>query len=513
MIRIPGKHGSLWQARPPRARYPRLGRDLTVDVTIVGGGITGLTAAWLLKRSGKRVAVVELSEVGGGVTGHSSGHLTALPDRSLGSLVAHFGPEAAKTVVRSGLEAIDLIESIATSLDDIGFDRVPGFRFTESDERIEELRRETELARSLGLAAEFVESIPAPFPVRGALRVDHQAEFHPKQYLEALVGLVAGEGCQVFEHTRVEEIQDGSPCRVVAGAHSILSSSVIEATHTPLNRSLGIQSRVEPYLSYLLGLKVGEELSPALLWDTEEPYHYLRRVWNDSGEYLLIGGADHRTGQEKDPAGRLDDLLAYAHRRYAVKSVEWSWSHQVFEPADGLPYVGRKPGEEHVFVTGGYSGTGLTFGTMAGTLLASLAQGVELPALALYSPSRIKPLVAAKEFLRDSLQVAWHKVVEQLHLHPLAGGPPLKPNHGRIMTLEGREVAVYLDETSRLHVLSPSCPHAGGIVAWNDLEKTWDCPFHGGRYLPTGQVICGPPTQDLEAVQEPPQSAPTIVGF
>jgi glycine/D-amino acid oxidase-like deaminating enzyme/nitrite reductase/ring-hydroxylating ferredoxin subunit len=513
MIRFAGKHGPVWQAQPPRAHYPRLGRDLSVDVAIVGGGITGLTAAWLLKKSGRRVAVLELNDVGRGSTGHSSGHLTALPDRSVSKLVDQFGTEGAKTAIRCGMEAIDLIESISEMLGDVGFERMPGFLFTEQEPQVEQLRRDADLAMSLGLAAEVVASVPVPFPVRAALRVDRQAGLDPQRYLEALVERVAGEGSHVFEHTRVEEIEPGSPCRVLAGSHVVHSKAVIEATHTPLNRSLGIQSRVIPYMSYLVGLKVDEAVPQALLWDTDEPYHYLRSVRQDTCELLLVGGEDRKTGQEHDPVARLEELLKYARRHYSVQSVEWSWSAQLFESADGLPYVGRHPGQEQVFVAGGYSGTGLTWGTMAGSLLASSIQGIESPALDLFSPARIKPLAVAKEFLRENFNVAWHRVVDQLRLHQEQGGHPLKPRQGRIMSLEGRDVAVYLDETSQLHVLSPVCTHAGGIVAWNDLEKTWDCPCHGGRYLPTGQVLCSPPTQPLEKIPEAKLPSPSVVGL
>jgi glycine/D-amino acid oxidase-like deaminating enzyme/nitrite reductase/ring-hydroxylating ferredoxin subunit len=512
MIRFAGKHGSLWKVRSPRAHYPRLGREVTVDVAIVGGGITGLTAAWLLKMGGKRVAVLELNEVGGGSTGSSSGHLAALPDRPLERLLGDFGEEGARTALRSGQEAIDLIESIAATGANSGFERVPGFRFTEEEDRLSELRKEAELAAHLGLPAVFTESVPVPFPVKGAIRVDQQAQIDPVLYLETLVERVAGEGSHVFEHTRVEQIQDGAPCTVVAGSHSVRARTVIEATHTPLHRSLGIQSRVEPRMSYVLALRLKGTIPRALLWDTSEPYHYLRRARDESGEYLLVGGEDHKTGQEADPVGRLEALLDYSRRRFPVESVAWSWSHQLFESVDGLPFVGRKPGQDHVLVAGGYSGTGLTFGTMAGALLSALAQGIEPPAAALYSPSRIKPLASAKEFLRENLNVAWHLVADRLRSPKEEGSAPLRPCQGRIMDLDGRKVAVYLDETRQLHVLSPVCPHAGGIVSWNDLEKSWDCPCHGGRFSPTGKVLCSPPTEDLECIPEPSPISPTIVG-
>jgi len=512
MVRFPGKHGALWGLQPPRARFPRLGRDLAVDVAIVGGGITGLTTAWLLKQAGKSVAILELGEIGSGATGRTSGHLSALPDRSLTQLVADFGEAGARQVVGAGQDAIDQIESICRTGVEARFERVPGFRFSESEEALQALREEADLAARLGLRAGFTTQVPLPFPVSGAVRIDDQAQFHPLLYLEGLVEQVAGDAVHIFEHTKVEEVEEGIPCRVRAGSHVVTAGIVIEATHTPLNRSLAIQSRVGPYMTYVLALRLRELPPTGLFWDTSAPYHYLRRAQLDSGNCLLVGGADHKTGQEADPVRHLESLLQYASKRFLVDSAEWSWSHQVFESADGLPFVGWKPGHHHVLVAGGYSGTGLTFGTLSAKVLAELALGREVPSAHLYAPSRVKPLAAAKEFLRENLNVAWHLVADRLKSHAEEGREPLKPCQGRIMHVDGRTVAVYLDETSRLHVMSPVCSHAGGIVAWNDLEKTSDCPCHGGRYTPLGKVLASPPTQDLEVIPESLRPSPTMVG-
>ncbi|HLY73500.1 MAG TPA: FAD-dependent oxidoreductase, partial [Planctomycetota bacterium] len=451
-------------------------------------------------------------EVGNGATGRTSGHLTALPDRPLAQIESDFGEAGARQVVRSGQEAIDLIQSICAAGIDAQFERVPGFRYSETEQGANELHDEAALARRLDLRASWTDRVPLPFPVKGALRIENQAQFHPLLYLEGLVEQVAGDGCYLFEHTKVEEIEEGDPCRVVAGSHTVTARTVVEATHTPLNRSLGIQSRVVPYLTYVLALRIKEKVPSGLYWDTREPYHYLRRAGLGSGDCLLVGGADHKSGQEHDPVGHLEALLDYAARRFTVETTEWSWSQQVFESADGLPYIGRKPGHEHLLVAGGYSGTGLTFGTLAGSALAEMALGRDVPSAHLYAPSRIKPLSAAKEFLRENFQVAWHLVADRLKSPAAEGRDPLKPCQGRIMHVDGRSVAVYLDETSRLHVLSPVCPHAGGIVAWNDLEKTWDCPCHGGRFSPLGKVLASPPTQDLEVIPESPRPSPTMVG-
>src|SRR5262249_10298459 len=215
-------------------------------------------------------------------------------------------------------------------------------RFTEGEERLDELRREAELAARLGLSASWTDSVPLPFPVRGAVRVEGQGQFHPVRYLESMVERIAESAGHFFEHTRVRGIAEGTPCRVVSGAHSIRAGIVIEATHTPINRSLVLQGRMIPHMSYVLGLRLEGGPPRGLFWDVADPYHYLRSARIDGGDFLVVGGEDRKTGQERDPVARLEALLEYARRRFAVASVEWSWSQQVFDSTDGLPFIGQK---------------------------------------------------------------------------------------------------------------------------------------------------------------------------
>ncbi|HEX7897498.1 MAG TPA: FAD-dependent oxidoreductase [Planctomycetota bacterium] len=501
---VPGKiHADprpVWSRRFTPSRFPPLTRDLTVDVAIIGAGITGLTAAWQLRKAGLKVAVLDLHGVARGATGHTSGHLTALPDRPLGALVSAHGIESAEAAVRAGLEAIAHIRATAEELGaPVAFERVPGFRFSETRDGARALRDETELARRLGLDATYTRDVPVPFRVRGALRLDGQAEFDPVAYVEALAEAVDGPGGAVFADTRVTEIEDGTTCRVAAPPYSVFARSVIEATHTPLNLNLAVQTRVAPVTSYVLALRLDEEPPAALLWDDADPYHYLRRAHG----LLLAGGADHKTGQEDDPESRYAELLAWVRARFTPRAVERRWSFGLFEPADGLPYIGRDPGRERVFLASGYAGNGLTFGTIAGLLLSDLVRGRESKWRDLFSPARIKPLASVRDVLRENLNVAWHLIADRLRRDEADGLPPLAAGEGRILDVDSRKAAVYRDENNRLHVLSAVCRHAGCVVRWNPAAKTWDCPCHGGRYLPDGRVLCGPPTQDLRRAPAP----------
>lgn len=491
--------GPVWRRALAPSRFRPLDRDLTTDVVVIGAGITGLSAAWRLKSAGLRVAVLDIEGVAAGATGHTTAHLTALPDRPLASLVSAHGSDATREVLRAGQDAIRLIDETSRELRaDVAFERVPAFSYSETRDGARSRRVEAELARGLGLEASYTREVPLPFPVEGALRLENQARFEPTLYVEALAEAVDGDGSGVYVSTRATEIEDGAPCRVAAPPHTVFARAVIEATHTPLNLDLAVQTRLGPYTTYALALTLDGAPPAALLYDDAEPYHYLR----GSGELLIAGGEDHKTGQEENPEARFDALLDWTRKRFPVRSLERRWTHQVFEPADGLPYIGRDPGKERVYLASGYAGNGLTFGTVAGTLLSDLVLGRENPWKEIFSPARVKPLASAREVLRENLNVAWHLIADRVRRDESVG-PPLRPGEGRVLDVDGRKAAVYRDETGALRVMSAVCRHAGCVVRWNGAAKTWDCPCHGGRYRADGRVICGPPTQDLRQAPRP----------
>lgn len=491
---------SLWTATaPPLPAFPALEENLAAEVVVVGGGITGLTLAALLAERGKRVVLLERNRLGSGTTGCTTAHLTASLDLDFQSLVSRFGEEHARRVVASVLRAIDEIErGCAGAPDDCGFRRMPGFRFSESARDEKSLREEAALARRLGLEAAFVrgDDVPLPFPSAAALRLEAQAAFRPLAYLGALAERIVRAGGQIHEHSAVVESTDDGVS--LASGPRVGADSVIEATHTPLGLVSSIQTRVSAWMSYVLAVRLDEPLAQALFWDSEDPYHYVRPV-DVEGRLVLVGGEDHRTGREPDPRARLAALEAWTRRRLPVRAVEARWSHELFEPADGLPYIGALPGSRAHFVAAGFSGTGMTFGTVAALLLRDLVLEGASPWESLYAPSRVKALASALPIAEENLRIGWRFLADRLRRREgeLAD---LACDAGRVERTGGEQVAVYRDVRGDLHYLSPRCTHMGCIVAWNDAEKTWDCPCHGGRFHRTGKVLYGPPTADLEHV-------------
>ena len=494
---LPAQSASPWIASRPFPVFEPMTRAPSVDVVVVGAGITGLTAAVLLKAAGRRVAVVEALRVAEGVTGHTSAHLTERLDCSYRKLLSSFGADGGRLALEAARAALETIASFVRDLRiDCGFKRVPGFYYTERDEGIAGMREEFEAARRLGIDISLTTEVPLPFPARMALRLEDQARFHVREYLLPLVQALPGDGSVVYEDTRVVGIEDGEPCVVTTERGEIRAPDVVMATHVPLNRLL-LQTKVAHYRSYVLGCSVGAKVEDALFWDDEDPYHYIRTAEIAGEPLLIVGGEDHKVGQEDDTEGRFEALLAYARDRFDVRKVPYRWSAQVAEPVDGLPYLGRNAASSHVYVGTGYSGTGLTFGTLAAMIASDLILGRENPWAGLFDATRIKPVAGAKEFVAENVDFPAHFVADRLKAAAGTSVEELRAGEGRILLLDGHKRAVFRDESGTVHVLDPVCPHMGCLVAFNAAERSWDCPCHGSRFDARGDVLVGPAVTGL----------------
>lgn len=497
------QHKSLWTVTTPPRDFPPLSGDLDVDVAIIGGGITGLTAAWLLKRAGKKVAVLEMHRILSGQTGQTTAHLTELLDTPYTTLTKDFGEKGAHLAASSSRAAIEQIASLVESLGiDCGFTRAPAYRYAENERELRDLLLEVAAAKQAGLLATFTKEVPLPFPVKGAMRVEDQALFHPREYLLGLADRIPGDGCHLFENTKVVDIHDGTPCRVVTERGTVTARAVVEATTTPLNR-VAMHTKLYPYRTYAVAAPLDGPLEPGQYFDSRDPYHYIRTQLVDGVPYVIVGGEDHKVGSEEDTEARFTALEAYTRDRFPVKRITHRWSGQVIEPADGLPYIGKNVGSRHVYVATGFSGTGMTFGTLAGMVLTDLILGNENPYAALYDAGRVKPKAGARDFIQENAEVAFRFVADRLAKpdgHHLAD---VAPGEAKILEVDGRKVAVYREENGATHAVSPVCTHLGCHVHWNNAERTWDCPCHGGRFSPTGRVLNGPAVKDLPSVKLP----------
>jgi glycine/D-amino acid oxidase-like deaminating enzyme/nitrite reductase/ring-hydroxylating ferredoxin subunit len=490
----------IWWRTRALPQFPPLAEDLTVDTAIAGGGWTGLHLAVRLAEAGQRVAVLERRRLGSGTTGGTTAHLTASLDVPWHAVVSRFGEDPARQVAEAVARAIDELQLAGRKAGTSGeFTRVPGYRIATDERSLEELEREQEACERIGVEALRVDADSpalAALRARGALRFDRQAEIDPIAHLEGLVRRLLALGGRIFEQSPVVEAADDGLAAVTG---RVRARSVVHATHTPMGVAPSVQMRVVPYASYVLAARLAQPFEAALFWDCEDPYHYLRSVAPDR-RLVLVGGEDHRVGRCPDPGERHRALERWARERLGPLEVEARWSAELFESADGLPFVGRLPGSPQL-VAAGFAGTGLTFGALSAELLAELLLRGQHPLERLLSPTRLGPAAGALHAGAENAGVAWRFVRDRVAaLAARRAARDVPEDAGRVVSRAGRPLAVYRDPGGELHVLSARCTHLGCIVQWNDREKTWDCPCHGGRFHRTGKVLYGPPTRDLERV-------------
>jgi glycine/D-amino acid oxidase-like deaminating enzyme/nitrite reductase/ring-hydroxylating ferredoxin subunit len=498
---------SLWIDSVPGSTYPKLERDLRVDVLVVGGGITGVTAAYLLRKTGRSVAVIERGRISRGETGHTTAHLTCATDARLSELVKRFGRDHAQAAWVAGASAMAQIQAIVAELAiDCELRSVPAFLVAAADAKPEEgyrLREEAALAAELGFDAAFIEH--APLCGGPAVRLANQLKFHPLKYVQALAREIVRDGGQVLENTEVLEFQD-SPRRVNAGGHSIAFDFAVVATHVPLQGNRNtlsaalFQTKLAGYSTYAIEARIPPGTLPEMLWwDTADPYLYLRVDCHPANDVLILGGEDHKTGQKTDTAAcfqRLERTLqAIATDRPII---ERCWSGQVIESADGLPYIGEVGDGQ--FIATGFAGNGMTFGTLAGMMARDATSGTKNPWRDLFAIERT-PLSATWDYVRENSDYPFY--FAKGHLAGAKSGDlaGLACGEGRIMRTDGRKAAAFRDSKGKTHVHSAICPHLGCVVAWNEAEHTWDCPCHGSRFQATGEVMSGPAEKGLEKLK------------
>jgi glycine/D-amino acid oxidase-like deaminating enzyme/nitrite reductase/ring-hydroxylating ferredoxin subunit len=500
---------SLWRTTHQVGGFAPLDRNLDVDVAIVGGGITGLTAALILLRAGRRVAMLERDTIGSGETGNTTSHLTEAVDARYQALIRDFGEEGARLIAQSSRDATDWIETLITEAGiDCGFARVPGYLYTEREQDIEQLANELDAARRAGCAVEWTDRAPLPFKTFGAVRWRHQAQLHATAYLDGLLKEAMTQGLQLYENTRVVGVHEDAPCRIETDHGTVRAADVFVAANVPVNNRVLLHTKIAAYRSYAIAAAAPSGFPAGLFWDTADPYHYTRTHEIDGQVYLIVGGEDHRTGEKVDTGACYERLVAYAQERFRVLNSEFRWSGQIIEPVDGVPFIGRNAVAQRVYVATGYSGNGMTFGTLAGMIVGDLILGRANPYADLYDATRIKPIAAAVDYLKENLAFPAHLITDRLTSLNADDRPvqSLRPGEGGIFPSDEGKIAVCRDKQGVVHACSAVCTHLGCDVAWNPSEQTWDCPCHGSRFSPDGTVINGPAVSDLRRVPVMTQS-------
>lgn len=507
-----GSHHSYWNDSQPPLEYKTLQGDMITDVLVVGGGIAGLTTAYCLVKSGRKVLLLEDGYLGSGETGRTTAQITYALDDRYYDLEKFFGEEKASLAAESHKHALQWIKgTVITGGIDCNYKDADGFLFLDPTDKQENLEKEFESTQRLGLPTQMVSQIPGmPSGLnKQAIRFPDQGQFHILKYLKGLADAIVRMGGEIYTSTHADEI---SKTGAKANGFTVKANHIVVATNSPVNDRVTMHTKQHAYRTYVIAAKIPKgQLPYAMWWDTgnmdsqwvAKPYHYVRlEPLDEQFDLLISGGEDHKTGQADEEhiaeEQRYERLILWtkAHFPY-FQDIDYKWSGQVLEPVDCLAFIGKNPGDDNIYIITGDSGNGMTHGTLGGLIINDIIMGNPNKYIDLYDPSRIT-LRTGMDFLKEVGNMAYKMGKDWIAPGDIKDVDELKPGKGAILSKGLEKIAVYKDEYGRIHSCSGVCPHLGGVLQWNDDEKSFDCPLHGSRFTAYGAVVNGPAITDLK---------------
>jgi glycine/D-amino acid oxidase-like deaminating enzyme/nitrite reductase/ring-hydroxylating ferredoxin subunit len=481
--------------------YPPLADSISVDVAIVGGGIVGLTAAHLLAGTGKSVAVLEARQIGRQATGRSTAKVTSQHGQRYDRLIRDIGRDGARLYAQANENAVGQIRSLVETLQlDCGLKQTAAFVYGETEDETSSLRKEAEAASSLGLPASFVTEVELPFPVTGAVRFDGQAQFDPFRYLLGLAEVVS-RGGNLFENTRVTDIEHGEPCLVKTDGGSVTADHVIVATQMPIIHDGLFYTKAFPFAHPIVAAPIpAGQVLDGMFISVGSPTHSLRSAERDGKTYLIAAGGEFKTGVTEDELAMVRDLQAFVKTTFGIESLSHSWINEDFRPMDDLPFVGRASSSKpHLFVAVGFDAWGITQSTVAAGIIVDLILERANEAAEIFDATRLQPISGGPTFVLENVKTGKRLVGDRLFKQRVQEIESIAAGQGGIVEIDGEQLAVVKDDQGVVSALSAVCTHLGCIVGWNEVDRTWDCPCHGSRFDSQGRVISGPAVSPLEA--------------
>ncbi|UAY52869.1 FAD-dependent oxidoreductase [Ferruginibacter albus] len=497
-----GAAESLWQYDQPAYKPHASKNKEEFDVIIAGGGITGVTTALLLQKSGLQCAILESNSLCFGTTGGTTAHLNTLLDTTYEQIASNFGKENAKLVADEVKKAIALIKNnIKQYSIDCDFKDASAFLFSQSEKQTEELKTIYKAAKEVDIEVAYADKIPVHIPFEKAIEVKGQAKFNPVHYVFALANEFEKAGGVIIENCCVHSVEQNEVVDIKTSTKDFKSTYFIYATHIPPGITF-FNMRCAPYRSYAMAVLLNKNYPQNLCYDMYDPYHYYRTQEVNGQKFLIAGGEDHKTAHEENTEHCFLKLESHIRKYFDVKEIAFKWSSQYFEPNDGLSYIGNMPGNPgNILVATGFGGNGMVYSHVAAQLLHDIVLNKQNDAIALFNPNRIKPIAGFSNFIKENVDVIkkfagkFFSSAEVQELSEIAKG------EGKIIKYHDESIALYKDEQGKLYALNPICTHMKCNVEWNAVEKSWDCPCHGARYDINGKVLTGPADLDLEVVQ------------
>lgn len=493
-----------WRASVKLPAFKPLQEDIKVDVAIAGGGMTGITAGYLLAKEGLKVAILESGKILNGTTGHTTAKITQQHDLIYDELISHIGEEKTKLYYEANLKAMNFIkDTVEGNKIDCGLTQEDAILYTNSEEYVSKIMKEYEAYKKLGIPGEFVEALPIPLELKAAVIMKNQYQFHPLKYLAFMVDEFQKDGGLIFEETTAKDIErnDGLSLRTKAG-NKVSCDNIICSSHYPFYDGYGhYYARMYAERSYVLAIKAKSDFPGGMYINAEDPTRSLRYVKDGEGNRLiLVGGENHKTGKDENTNEKYKALKDFAEETFGIEKILNKWSTQDLTTLDKIPYVGQITSEEeNVYIATGFRKWGMSNSTAAALMLADLILKRDNPYSEVFKPSRFIADPSIKNFIIQNAGVAKELISGKLNMS-VKDPHELMKDEGGIVLVNGKKAAGYRDMDGKLHIVDGTCTHMGCEVKWNSGDRTWDCPCHGSRFSFDGEVVEGPALKPLEKI-------------
>ncbi|KAL8825391.1 MAG: hypothetical protein Q9170_007805 [Blastenia crenularia] len=520
-----GHNDPVWVHTEPyskRPQFKKLTEDIKTDVCVIGSGIAGVSVSYELVQRGVKVVMLEARDILSGESGRTSGHLSSGIDSGFMELAKKRGQDGAQLAVDSHTYAINRVGEISRELNiECEYRQLPGYDISQyekgqdgHEQDVKEFKEEAKKMNELGIKAAFKEGFAikgwdGKVDQRDAVTYPNQGTFHPTKYvLGVLKWLTQQPNFSCYTLTRVMSVEEkglfSKEVKVsTQEGQTVTCTNAVEATCVPLQK-LSVVAEMKFFRTYCIAIRVPKgSIEDCLLYDSKDPYHYIRfTACDEKDDYLIIGGNDHKVGQENEADQRYSELESWVRDRFTqAGSVDYKWSGQIFEPVDYTAFIGKNQGQSHIYICTGDFGNGLTHGVLAGKLIADEIMGFENEWSKIYNPKRIPSLSKVPDMVAHDVQInAQYKRFLQSDVKDIED---ILPGEGGVINPATKSpMAVYKDDEGKLYKFSALCPHMKGVVCWNKDEKSWDCPVHGSRFGKDGVGVMGPAKGNLPPADE-----------
>lgn len=495
---------SLWLEENPIKKFHELEKDEKADVCIIGAGIFGISTAYYLSQNGYKVVLIERDKIASKVTGHTTAKITSQHGLIYHYLLDKYGIDFAKKYFNANQEAILEIEKIIQENNiDCDFERRINYVYTTNNEEIDKIDEEIKALNNITSNATLVDKTELPFQIIKGIELREQAQFNPIKYIKGLIKKLEENKVKIFENTICFDVkQDGDGYICYTQNNKIKSKYVVIATHYPFLNVPGMYfAKMYQSSSYVIGVDTKTDLFSGMYINIQAPIYSFRTALDKGKKILLLGGLDHKTGENvtyQDSYGKLEQKVK---EWYPNAEIKYYWSTRDCITLDKIPYIGEFSNiMPNIFVGTGFNKWGMTSSNVASRIITDMIMERENEYIEIFKSTRVNPIVNKEEVKNMVIQTTKSLVVDKLKKEKL-NLDDIENETGGIIEENGEKIGIYKDTEGKIHAVKPICTHLGCLLNWNEADKTWDCPCHASRFDYTGKNIYNPALKDLEKIQ------------